>query len=153
MRKAAEQAGARCAVSAHWAKGGEGALELADAVIDACNEKVNFKFLYPLEMPLRQRVETIAKKVYGANGVSWAPEAAAKAKKFEDDPKFKDFATMMVKTHLSLTHDPAHERGTQGLDPAHPGRPGLFRGEIPLPLRRDHQPDARNELGPRFPQG
>lgn len=107
LRKAAEQAGARCAISAHWAKGGEGALELADAVADACNEKVNFKFLYPTEMPLRQRVETIAKKVYGADGVSWAPEAAAKAKKFEDDPKFRDFTTMMVKTHLSLTHDPA----------------------------------------------
>jgi len=107
LRQAAEKAGARCAVSAHWAQGGDGALELADAVIDACNEKVAFKFLYPLEMPLRQRVETVAKKVYGADGVSWAPDAAAKAKKFEEDPKFKDFATMMVKTHLSLTHDPA----------------------------------------------
>jgi len=114
LRRAAEQAGARCAVSAHWAKGGEGALELADAVIDACNEKVNFKFLYPMEMPLRQRVETIAKNVYGANGVSWAPEAAAKAKKFEEDPKYKDFATMMVKTHLSLTHDPAQKGVPKG---------------------------------------
>ncbi|MCX5917767.1 MAG: formate--tetrahydrofolate ligase [Deltaproteobacteria bacterium] len=107
LRKAAEQAGARCAVSAHWAQGGEGALELADAVIDACNDKVSFKFLYPMEMPLRQRVETIAKNVYGASGVNWLPDAAAKAKKFEEDPRFKDFATMMVKTHLSLTHDPA----------------------------------------------
>jgi len=107
LRKAAEQAGARCAVSAHWAKGGDGALELADAVIDACNDQVHFKFLYPMEMPLRQRVETIAKNVYGAAGVSWMPDAATKAKKFEEDPKFKDFATMMVKTHLSLTHDPA----------------------------------------------
>jgi len=107
LRKAVEQAGARCAVSSHWANGGDGALELADAVIDGCNDKVDFKFLYPLEMPLRQRVETIAKNVYGANGVSWLPDAEAKAKKFEADPKFKDFATMMVKTHLSLTHDPA----------------------------------------------
>jgi formate--tetrahydrofolate ligase len=114
LRKAAEKAGARCAVSAHWAKGGEGALELADAVIEACNEKVDFKFLYPLEMPLRQRVETVAKKVYGADGVSWAPDAAAKAKKFEEDPKFKDFATMMVKTHLSLTHDPAQKGVPKG---------------------------------------
>ncbi|KPK87299.1 MAG: formate--tetrahydrofolate ligase [Deltaproteobacteria bacterium SM23_61] len=107
LRREAEKAGARCAVSAHWAKGGEGALELADAVIEACNDKVNFKFLYPLEMPLRQRVEAIAKNVYGASGVNWLPDAEAKAKKFESDPKFKDFATMMVKTHLSLTHDPA----------------------------------------------
>ena len=107
LRKAAEQAGARVAVSSHWANGGDGALELADAVIDACNDKVDFKFLYPLEMPLRERVETIAKKVYGANGVSWLPDAEAKAKKYEADPTFKDFATMMVKTHLSLSHDPA----------------------------------------------
>ena len=107
LRKAAEQAGARCAVSSHWANGGDGALELADAVMEACNDKADFKFLYPMEMPLRERVERIAKKVYGADGVSWSPDAAAKAKKFESDPKFKDFATMMVKTHLSLTHDPS----------------------------------------------
>jgi formate--tetrahydrofolate ligase len=107
VRKYAEKAGARCAVSEHWAKGGEGALELVDAVIEACNDKVDFKFLYPLEMPLRQRVELIAKNVYGADGVSWTPDAEAKAKKFESDPSMKDFATMMVKTHLSLTHDPA----------------------------------------------
>ena len=150
--KAPNRPGRACAVSSHWAKGGEGALELADAVIDACNDKVNFKFLYPLEMPLRQRVETIAKKVYGASGVSWAPEAEAKAKKFEADPKFKDFATMMVKTHLSLTHDPANKGVPKGWTLAHSGRPGLLRGEIPLPLRRDHQPDARDELGPRLPQ-
>jgi formate--tetrahydrofolate ligase len=74
--------------------------------MDACKEKPNFKFLYPLEMPLRQRVETVAKEVYGAAGVSWTPEAEAKAKRFETDPNLKDFNTMMVKTHLSLTHDP-----------------------------------------------
>jgi formate--tetrahydrofolate ligase len=102
------------AVSEHWAKGGDGALELADAVIDACNDKVNFKFLYPMEMPLRQRVDTIAKNVYGASGVNWLPDAAAKAKKFEEDPKFKDFATMMVKTHLSLTHDPINKGVPKG---------------------------------------
>ncbi|MGD0626199.1 MAG: formate--tetrahydrofolate ligase [Thermodesulfobacteriota bacterium] len=107
LRKAAERAGARCAVSSHWASGGDGALELADAVVEGCNDKVDFKFLYPMEMSLRERVERIAKKVYGADGVSWSPDATAKAKKFESDPKFKDFATMMVKTHLSLTHDPA----------------------------------------------
>jgi formate--tetrahydrofolate ligase len=106
VRRYAEQAGARCALSEHWLKGGEGALELADAVVDACNDKVDFKFLYPLEMPLRQRVEAIAREVYGADGVSWTPEAEEKAKRFESDPAFADFATMMVKTHLSLTHDP-----------------------------------------------
>ena len=106
VRKYAEQAGARCALSEHWLKGGDGALELADVVMEACKEKPNFKFLYPLEMPLRQRVEKVAKEVYGAAGVSWTPDAEAKAKRFEADPNLKDFNTMMVKTHLSLTHDP-----------------------------------------------
>ncbi len=107
VRKAAEEAGARCAVSEHWLKGGEGALELADAVMDACEEPSEFKFLYPLEMKLRERVEIIAKEVYGADGVTWTPEAEAKAKMLESDPKYDDFMTMMVKTHLSLSHDPA----------------------------------------------
>jgi formate--tetrahydrofolate ligase len=106
VKKAAEAAGARCAESQHWLKGGEGALELADAVIDACNDKTEFNFLYPLEMKLRERVAKIAKEVYGADGVSWTPDAEAKAKMLESDPKYADFATMMVKTHLSLTHDP-----------------------------------------------
>jgi formate--tetrahydrofolate ligase len=106
VKKAAEAAGARCAESQHWLKGGEGSLELADAVIDACNDKTDFKFLYPLEMKLRDRVAMIAKEVYGADGVSWTPDAEAKAKMLESDPKYGDFATMMVKTHLSLSHDP-----------------------------------------------
>jgi formate--tetrahydrofolate ligase len=107
VRKAAEAAGARCAFSSHWANGGDGALELADVVMEACNDKNDFKFLYPNEMKLRQRVEKIAKVVYGADGVSWTPEAEEKAKAFEKDPKYDEYATMMVKTHLSLTHDPA----------------------------------------------
>jgi formyltetrahydrofolate synthetase len=106
VRKAAEAAGARCAVSTHYANGGDGALELADAVKEACQEKNEFKFLYPLEMKLRERVDKIAKVVYGADGVSWTPEATAKAKAFEADKKYDEYATMMVKTHLSLTHDP-----------------------------------------------
>jgi formyltetrahydrofolate synthetase len=65
-------------------------------------------------MPLRQRVETIAKEVYGADGVSWTAEAEAKAKRLEADPVFKDFTTMMVKTHLSLTHDPTRKGVPKG---------------------------------------
>jgi methylenetetrahydrofolate dehydrogenase (NADP+)/methenyltetrahydrofolate cyclohydrolase/formyltetrahydrofolate synthetase len=107
VRKYAEKAGARCAVSTHWADGGDGAVELAEAVKEACGEKNSFKFLYPLNTKLRARVEKIAKVVYGAKGVSWTPEAEAKAKMLENDPKYDDYATMMVKTHLSLTHDPA----------------------------------------------
>ena len=106
IKRAAEAAGARCAVSSHWADGGDGALELADAVVDACNEENEFKFLYPLDMKLRDRVEKIAKVVYGADGVSWTADAEAKAKKFESDSQYDDYTTMMVKTHLSLSHDP-----------------------------------------------
>jgi methylenetetrahydrofolate dehydrogenase (NADP+)/methenyltetrahydrofolate cyclohydrolase/formyltetrahydrofolate synthetase len=107
VRKAAEAAGARCALSEHWLKGGDGALELADVVMEACKEKNDFKFLYPVEMKLRERVDKIAKVVYGADGVSWNPDAEAKAKMLESDSKYNEYATMMVKTHLSLTHDPA----------------------------------------------
>jgi len=107
VRKAAEGAGARCAVSSHWADGGDGALELADVVKEACEQETKFNFLYPMKMKLRERVEKIAKVVYGADGVSWAPDAEAKANTLESDPKYDDYATMMVKTHLSITHDPA----------------------------------------------
>jgi formate--tetrahydrofolate ligase len=107
VRKYAEEAGARCAVSTHWADGGDGALEFADAVIEACQEEPKFEFLYPIETKLRDRVELIAKNVYGADGVAWTPAAEAKAKMLEADSKYDDFTTMMVKTHLSLTHDPS----------------------------------------------
>ncbi|MBI4188089.1 MAG: formate--tetrahydrofolate ligase, partial [Chloroflexi bacterium] len=106
IRKAAEAAGARCALSSHYSDGGAGAQELTQAVVDACKEKNNFQFLYPKEMKLRQRVEKVAKVVYGASGVAWSADAEAKAKAFEADPKYDDYTTMMVKTHLSLSHDP-----------------------------------------------
>ena len=106
VRKYAEEAGARCAVSTHWADGGDGALEFADVVAEACEAEPDFKFLYPLETKLRDRVDLIAKNVYGADGVAWAPAAEAKAKMLEGDPQYDDYTTMMVKTHLSLTHDP-----------------------------------------------
>ena len=68
VRKAAEEAGARCAESSHWENGGDGAIEFAEAVKEACEEGNDFKFLYPIETKLRDRVEKIAKEVYGADG-------------------------------------------------------------------------------------
>ena len=106
VKRASEAAGARCAVSSHWAKGGEGALELADIIIDACKRENEFKFLYPDGMKLRQKVEKIAKTCYGADGVDWSPEANAKAEFFESNPIYDEYSTMMVKTQLSLTHIP-----------------------------------------------
>lgn len=106
VRRLAEAEGARVAVSEHWLKGGNGALEFADAVVDACQEANEFKLLYQLDLPLRQRIELIAKEVYGADGVSYAAEAEAKAKRMEADPEISKLGTCMVKTHLSLSHDP-----------------------------------------------
>ena len=106
VRKVAEQNGALAAVSQHWLKGGEGSIEFAEAVVAACEEKNNFKFLYELETPLRKRIELIAKEVYGANGVTYTDEALEKAKALEADPQAAKLGTCMVKTHLSLSHDP-----------------------------------------------
>ena len=107
VRRLAEEAGARVALSKHWQYGGEGATEFADAVIDACNEPNDFKYLYELETPLRERIELIAKEVYGADGVEYSAEALEKAKRMEADPEIQKMGTCMVKTHLSLTDNPA----------------------------------------------
>ena len=106
VRKIAEQNGALAAVSEHWLKGGDGSIEFAEAVIEACKEKPKFKLLYELETPLRQRIELIAREVYGASGVTYTDEALEKAKAMEADPVSKTLGTCMVKTHLSLSHDP-----------------------------------------------
>lgn len=106
IRRLCEAAGARVAVSKHWQYGGDGALEFADAVIEACNEPNNFKFLYELETPLRERIRLIATEVYGADGVEYTPEALEKAVRMEKDPEIQKLGTCMVKTHLSLTDNP-----------------------------------------------
>jgi formyltetrahydrofolate synthetase len=106
VRKIAEQNGALAAVSEHWLKGGDGAVQLAEAVVQACDEKNDFKLLYELETPLRKRIELIAKEVYGADGVEYSDEALEKAKALEADPVSKTLGTCMVKTHLSLSHNP-----------------------------------------------
>jgi formyltetrahydrofolate synthetase len=104
--KIAEENGALAAVSEHWLKGGDGAVELAEAVVQACDEKNDFKFLYDLDTPLRKQIELIAKEVYGANGVTYTDDALEKAKAMEADPASRTFGTCMVKTHLSLSHNP-----------------------------------------------
>ena len=106
VRNISEQNGALAAVSDHWLKGGDGAIELAEMVIHACNKKNNFQFLYDLSTPLRERIELIAKEVYGADGVTYTDKALRKAKMYEADPLAREMGTCMVKTHLSLSHDP-----------------------------------------------
>ncbi len=107
IRHAAEKAGARVALSKHWELGGDGARELAEAVVDACNTKPNFKFLYEDSTPLRERINRIATQVYGADGVTFTPVAEEKLKKIEADPVLGKLGTCMVKTQLSLSHDPS----------------------------------------------
>lgn len=106
VRRAAEQAGARVALSKHWEKGGEGARELAEAVVDACESETDFAFLYEDSTPLRDRIDRIAREVYGADGVSYTSDAEAQVKNIEADEKLSAMGTCMVKTHLSLSHDP-----------------------------------------------
>ncbi len=106
IKKVAEAAGARCAVSEHWLKGGEGASELAQQVIDAAEEPNTFAYLYENDTPIQTRVEKIAMEIYGADAVDWSPKAQEKLKCFEADCEAESLGICMVKTHLSLSHDP-----------------------------------------------
>ncbi len=107
VRELCEAEGAKVALSQHWLKGGDGALEFADAVMEACNEKTDFKFLYELDMPVKDRIEKIAKEVYGADGVDYSGEAQAQLKRIQADPKLSKLGLCMVKTHLSLSDNPS----------------------------------------------
>ncbi len=106
VRRVAEAHGALFAVSEHWLRGGEGAVELAETVVSACEETNGFHFLYELELPVRQRIERIAREVYGAEGVRYSSAALEKIERFEADADASRLGICMVKTHLSLSHDP-----------------------------------------------
>lgn len=110
VRKLALAAGAEDAVmSNHWAEGGAGAVGLAEAVVAACEQPNNFKFLYPLEMGIKEKITTIAKEIYGAGGVEFLPEAEKKIALY-NRVGFDKLPICMAKTHLSLSHDP-HLKG------------------------------------------
>ena len=106
VRRVAEAAGARFAVSRHWLKGGDGAIELAEAVIEACEEPSRFAFLSDLADPLSARVDAIVKEVYGGDGATYSNEAKAKLAAFEADPSVAHLPVCMAKTQYSLSHDP-----------------------------------------------
>jgi formate--tetrahydrofolate ligase len=107
VRELCEKEGARVALSRHWEKGGDGAIEFAQAVIEACEEKTEFKFLYELDMPIKERIELIAKEVYGADGVDYSGEANKAIERIQADPKLAGLGMCMVKTHLSLSDNPS----------------------------------------------
>ncbi|HID11159.1 MAG TPA: formate--tetrahydrofolate ligase [Candidatus Latescibacteria bacterium] len=107
VKEKAIEAGAEGAyLSEVWAKGGEGGAELAEAVVAACEKPSNFQFLYPLEASIKEKIETIAAKIYGADGVDYLPEAESKIRMFER-LGYGKFPICMAKTHLSLSHEPS----------------------------------------------
>ncbi len=130
VQKIALEAGAEGAFKCtHWMHGGKGAIELAEAVVAAAEKRNHFEFLYPLDMPIKQKIETIATKIYGADGVDYEPEAEAKVELYTR-LGFDKLPINMAKTHLSLTHDPNIK-----------GRPTGWR----LPIR-----DIRASVGAGF---
>ena len=106
VRRVAEGAGAAFAVSDHWLKGGEGAIDLAKAVVAACDAPNDFHYLCDLGEPLRARIERQVKEVYGGDGVDYEPEAMKKLEAFESDPETARLPVCMAKTQYSLSHDP-----------------------------------------------
>ncbi len=112
-----------------WAKGGDGCLELAEAVIEATQHETNFHYLYPLEASIKEKIEIIATKVYGADGVTYLDQAEKNIKLFES-VGFGSLPICMAKTHLSLSHDPALK-----------GRPRNYK----IPIR-----DVRASVGAGF---
>ncbi|MGB3702832.1 MAG: formate--tetrahydrofolate ligase [Anaerolineales bacterium] len=106
VREAALEAGAEdSVVSRHWMEGGAGAAALAEAVVKAVEKPNNFKFLYPLNLSIKEKIETICREIYGADGVDYEPEAEAKIELYTK-LGFDDLPLCMAKNHLSLSHDP-----------------------------------------------
>ncbi|MFZ0323130.1 MAG: formate--tetrahydrofolate ligase [Actinomycetes bacterium] len=104
IRKIAAEAGARSAVATHVVNGGAGAVELAEMVEEAANESHEFRFLYPLEDPIKTKIETIATSLYGATGVEFSPQASAQAARYES-LGYGALPIVVAKTHLSITSD------------------------------------------------
>ncbi|MGI8697081.1 MAG: formate--tetrahydrofolate ligase [Mycobacteriales bacterium] len=105
IREVAKAAGARCAVSTHFEDGGAGAVELAEAVVEAAEEPSEFQLLYPDGMSLRDKIETLATRVYGADGADYSPTAARQLESYQR-AGFGKLPICMAKTHLSLSFDP-----------------------------------------------
>jgi formyltetrahydrofolate synthetase len=130
VQRIAKDAGAEGAFKCtHWMHGGKGAIELGEAVTQAAEKTNHFEFLYPLDWSIKQKIEIIAKKIYGADGVDYMPEAEAKIELYTR-LGYDKLPMNMAKTHLSLTHDPTLK-----------GRPTGWR----LPIR-----DIRASVGAGF---
>lgn len=109
----AREMGVRVAVSTHFVDGGKGATDLARVVIEACEEPSNFHFLYPDSATLKEKIEAVATKIYGASGVSYTPTAARQCETFERNG-FGKLAVCIAKTHLSISSDPTLQGAPTG---------------------------------------
>jgi methylenetetrahydrofolate dehydrogenase (NADP+)/methenyltetrahydrofolate cyclohydrolase/formyltetrahydrofolate synthetase len=114
VKQAALEAGAETtAMSDHWTHGGDGALELAEAVVAACEMPSNFEFLYPLDLTIKEKIEIIARDIYSAADVVYEPLAERQIKGYEEN-NFGGLPMCMAKTHLSISHDPALKNAPSG---------------------------------------
>lgn len=114
VKKLAMAAGAETAVmSDHWADGGDGAKELAQAVVEACEKPSDFKFLYDLDQPIKKKIEIICKEMYNAAEVTYEPLAERQIKSYEENG-FGNLPMCMAKTHLSISHDPNLKNAPSG---------------------------------------
>ena len=109
----AKEMGVRCALSSHWAEGGAGAVDLARMVVDAAEEPTNFRFLYDVDQPIKAKIETIAKEIYGAAEVVYESNAEAQIRQYEKNG-FGNLPICMAKTHLSFTADPSRKGAPTG---------------------------------------
>jgi formyltetrahydrofolate synthetase len=116
IREYAISQGAETAVMTdHWTNGGDGAVELAEAVVAACEKPTDFKFLYPLDIPIKDKIETIAKEIYQAGSVTYEPLAERQIKSYEENG-FGGLPICMAKTHLSLSHNPMLKNAPSGYE-------------------------------------
>ncbi len=106
VKKAVQQAGIKFAVSKHFEQGGEGSLELAETVIDACNTEADFHCLYPENISVEEKIKTIATEIYGAKDISYTPTAKEKLHHINQDKAVRKFHVCIAKTPLSLSDNP-----------------------------------------------
>jgi formate--tetrahydrofolate ligase len=104
IREIAESVGARVAVCTHFANGGKGATDLAQAVVEACDEPSTFEFCYPLDATLKEKIEAVATKIYGAGNVTYTPAANTQLARYEKNG-FGGLPVCIAKTHLSISGD------------------------------------------------
>ncbi len=129
VRQAAHDAGALAAIESNvWAEGGAGGVELAEAVVEACDQPSDFRYLYDLDAPIKRKIETICTQIYGAAGVEYSAEANRKIRAFERQG-LGELPICMAKTHLSLSHDPKLKgRPTGFIVPIEDIRPSVGAG-------------------------